>query len=154
VVWQDNRFSGGQIDQVAFTKSTDAGAHWSTPVQVSQTPALNPLVLRQAFTPTVAVASGGTIGVTYYDNRNDNPSNDQSTDYWGITSTDGGTSWSETRLTDASFNINNAPTAGGCCFLGDYQGLAAVGSQFLAAFVVADNTTPGHTYVEARRFGP
>jgi hypothetical protein len=154
VVWQDNSFSGGQVDQVAFTKSTDGGAHWSMPVKISQTPSSGPIVDQQAFTPTVAVNSTGAIGVTYYDNRNDNPVTHNSTDYWGITSTDGGVSWTETRLTNSSFNISHAPTAGGCCFLGDYEGLAAAGSAFQAAFVVADNTSSPVTYLDARRFAP
>jgi hypothetical protein len=154
VVWQDNGFSGGQVDQVAFSKSTDGGRHWTAPVEISQTPAAGPIVDQQAFLPTVAVAADGTIGVTYYDNRFDTPLTDASTDYWGITSTDGGAHWTETRLTDASFNIEHAPTAGGCCFLGDYEGLAAVGNTFLAAFVVADNVQNPRTYLEARRFAP
>ena len=153
LVWQDNSFSGNQVDQVAFTKSTDGGAHWSMPVKVSQTPA-GPILDEQAFTPSVAVDSNGTVGVTYYDNRNDNPVTNQSTDYWGITSTTGGASWTETRLTTSSFDIEHAPTAGGCCFLGDYEGLAGTGSGFQAAFVVADNSVGPVTYLEARRFAP
>ena len=153
LVWQDNSFSGNQVDQVAFTKSTDGGAHWSMPVKVSQTPA-GPILDEQAFTPSVAVDSNGTVGVTYYDNRYDNPVTNQSTDYWGITSTTGGASWTETRLTTSSFDIEHAPTAGGCCFLGDYEGLAGTGSGFQAAFVVADNSVGPVTYLEARRFAP
>jgi hypothetical protein len=156
VVWQDNTFSGGQVDQVAFAKSTDGGRHWSTPVKISQTPSgpSVPIVDQQAFTPTVAVAAGGTVGVTYYDNRFDDPVTDRSTDAWGITSTNGGATWTETRLTDTSFNINHAPFTGQCCFLGDYEGLAAVGAGFLATFVVADNATNPGTFLDARRFGP
>jgi hypothetical protein len=155
-VWQDNTFSGGRVDQVAFTKSSDGGQTWSTPVRISQTPSgpSIPIVDQQAFTPTVAVAASGAVGVTYYDNRFDDPVTDQSTDAWGITSTDGGATWTETRLTDASFNINHAPFTGQCCFLGDYEGLAATGSGFLATFVVADNANNPGTFLDARRFAP
>ena len=153
-VWQDNSFSGGQVDQVAFSKSLDGGLTWTPPAKINQTPSSTNVVDEQAFTPTVAVNSDGVIGVTYYDNRNDNPVTDQSTDYWGITSANGGSTWSEVRLTPSSFNINNAPSSGGCCFLGDYEALATVGKTFLAVFVVADNSVNPKTYVEARRFTP
>ena len=51
-------------DGVAFSRSTDGGLTWSTPVRVNSVPSV------PAFVPAVNVRSDGTIGVTYYDLRN------------------------------------------------------------------------------------
>jgi hypothetical protein len=47
--------------------------------------------------------------------------------------------WTETRLTEASFNMENAPVARGF-FTGDYEGLAVAGNQFRPVFVQAGGT--------------
>jgi len=52
---------------------------------------------------------------------------------------DGGNTWTEASLA-APFDLTTAPLAGGPYFLGDYQGLAASGTNFLAFFVA---TAPG-----------
>ena len=69
-VWQDARFSGFSHDEIAFSRSTDGGSSWSAPIKINKTPTNIPAGNRQAFTPTVRVAADGTIGVTYYDFRN------------------------------------------------------------------------------------
>ena len=45
IVWQDARFSGGQRDGIAFSRSLDGGLTWTAPVQVNRVPAV------QAFLP-------------------------------------------------------------------------------------------------------
>jgi hypothetical protein len=136
-VWQDSRFSGFRFDEVAFSMSTDGGLRWSTPIKVNQTPTglANPL-RRQAFLPSVAVLADRTVVVTYYDFRNDGASGELA-DYFAVHCHAGCTmasSWgNEVRLTDASFDILNAPVARGL-FLGDYVGLAATGQSALAIF--------------------
>lgn len=139
LVWQDTRFSG--FDEVAFSMSSDGGFTWSDPIKVSQTPVTpaNPY-RQQAFLPSVAVSDDGVVGVTYYDFRNDDGTGELA-DHWfascDATSVDCAdpASWSgsEQRLTDASFDYLEAPNAGGL-FLGDYEGLTAAGSDFLAFF--------------------
>lgn len=52
------------------------------------------------------------------------------------------------RLTNRSFDIQNAPDAGGY-FLGDYMGLTRAGNAVQSAFVAA--TTPGKTVLYTRR---
>src|SRR5581483_693894 len=81
VVWQDARFSNGQRDGIAFSRSTDGGVTWAAPVQV------NTATTTQAFTPAVNVRSDGVIAVTYYDFRNDTSDpNTLLTSYWMVTS--------------------------------------------------------------------
>ncbi len=146
-VWQDARFSGFEIDQVAFSMSRDGGFTWSTPIKVSQSPDDANLLKEQAFLPSVAVADG-TVGVSYYDFRNDDDTGELS-DHWLVTCdsscSDPG-SWvpaNEVRLTDASFDYTFAPLTGAGFFLGDYVGLAAHGTDFLAFFQQSSSADPG-----------
>jgi hypothetical protein len=129
VVWGDARFTGGRFNQVVISTSTDGGATWSAPAVVSTS------TTRPSFTPTVAVNSAGTVGVTFYDLRNLAAGNTTTlpTDYWLKTSPrGGGTFGSETHL-DGSFNLLVAPNAGGF-FLGDYEALATAGTAFHPVF--------------------
>jgi hypothetical protein len=88
----------------------------------------------------VEIDARGTIGVSYYDLRNDTRAGPLLTDYFLARSAEGGATWRETRLTDASFDMTLAPQAGGF-FVGDYMGLATISDRFVSAFVVT-NTTP------------
>jgi len=145
LAWQDDRFSTATcttptgsipIDGIVFSESDDGGATWSAPVMINKTPAnaANPC-RQQAFIPAVVAAGDGkTIVVTYYDFRNDTntPAGFEGTDYFALFCATSSpctnpANWgAERRLTTASFNILNAPVAGGH-FLGDYMGLAASG---------------------------
>ena len=152
-VWQDIRFNG--IEEVAFSMSTDGGFTWSAPIKINKTPenTENPL-RQQAFLPSVEVA-GGTVGVTYYDFRNDVDSSDgELADHWFIYCSQNcteSTNWSEIRLTDDSFNYLQAPFSGGL-FLGDYVGLASDGTDFLAVFTQPHDTDPSSAFF--RRVSP
>ena len=154
-VWADGRFSSFAHDDIAFSMSTDGGLTWSSPIKVNQTPTNIPAGNQQAFTPSVAVAANGTVAITYYDFRNpEGIVSGLPADYW-ITHADANftspASWqSENRLTDTSFNMENAPVANGL-FLGDYQGLAAGGNgfnSFYALFAQAGSGTadPSNMY--------
>ena len=152
VVFEDTRFTG--VHGIAFTQSTDGGKTWSTPVQIDQTPANANTALEQAFTPAATVAGGGLLAVTYYDFRNDTgASGVDATDYWAVFCNPSvadctqRASWgNELRLTQSSFDINNAPNAGGL-FLGDYMGLAAYGPYIYPLFGIsyAPNQTDLYT---------
>lgn len=145
VAWQDARFSGGARDAVVVSRSTDGGQTWSAPVRASGNATV------AAFTPTLQVRADGTIGVSYYDFRNDtsDPATLQ-TDYWVATSTDALT-WTDTHVT-GPFSLTGAPTASGL-FVGDYQALLAVGGQFVPVFVQTTGDTTNRTDVFAA-FGP
>jgi BNR repeat protein len=128
VVWEDSRFSGTHND-IAMSTSTDAGKTWTDPVKVNQTPGG-----ATAFTPAVDVLPDGTVAVGYYDWRNNTPAAGLPVDYFVAHSHDHGATWSESRLTPASFDVENAPNSRGY-FLGDYQGMAHDGTAFKSFFV-------------------
>jgi hypothetical protein len=133
-VWQDARFNDFQRDQVAFSRSTDGGRTWSTPVRISTDNET------QAFTPAIRVDDEGNIGVTYYDFRNNDPDTTAlETDLWFTRSTNGGRTWSrEERVTPTSFDMRQAPDANGF-FVGDYEGLSALGTTFYPFWSQSDN---------------
>jgi Neuraminidase (sialidase) len=140
-VWQDARFSspprGHANAGIALSKSTDGGLHWSAPVQVNQRTDV------QAFTPSVEVASNGTVAVTYYDFRNNTSDPDTlPTDYWIVRSHDGGATFGNEEHVAGPFDMETAPFARGF-FVGDYEGLTTIGNTFVPVFVQANsgNTT-------------
>ena len=63
IAWQDSRFSGGTIDAIAISRSSDGGLGWSVPTRVNAAPTVS------AFTPSVHVTRDGVLGVSYYDFR-------------------------------------------------------------------------------------
>jgi hypothetical protein len=157
-VWQDSRFSNGGdfsnrallIDEVAFSRSTDGGFTWSAPIKINKTPTGILLGNRQAFTPAIRVAADGTIGVTYYDFRNNTTDpTTLPTDSFivhchpsvTVTCTNPADWASETRLTLAPFDMRLAPVARGF-FLGDYVGLGVAGDDFKPFFVQSGRPNP------------
>jgi hypothetical protein len=87
--------------------------------------------------------------VTYYDFRFNGHSPGLATDYWFVRGNPHGpggltnpANWGdELRLTDSSFDLEKAPDVSGP-FVGDYQGLDAVGNSFLALFAQPHGTDP------------
>jgi hypothetical protein len=133
VAWEDSRPSGGARDGIVLSRSLDGGASWSPPVQVNRAPAA------PAFTPVVAVSAAGEVGVTYYDLSEDDPADKLHlfASYWLATSSDGGTTWTATRVAHR-FDLRTAPLSDGY-FLGDYEGLVHDGRRFVPFFVIANN---------------
>src|ERR1700693_5031808 len=131
-VWEDARFSGNLRDGIAFSTSTDGGLSWSPAVQVDQAPNV------QAFIPIVAVAASGAIAITYYDFRKDTPDpNTLLTNFWRITSQDGGMTWQEIPLSP-TFDLRTAPRSSGF-MIGDYEGLVPIGNSFFSLFVATNS---------------
>ena len=145
-VWTDSRFNDGAHNDVVLSKSTDEGRTWSSPVKVSKNP-----VGVDAFTPSVHVNADGDVAVSYYDFRNDDAdsSNGVETDFWFQQSSDGGSTWTQTRLTPTSFDITTAPVAPASrgYFLGDYEGMSSHGSTFYNLFVVTTGDLSNRTDV-------
>lgn len=138
VVWEDARFSGGTHNDIAFSMSTDGGFTWTEPVKINQT-----TNNAAAFTTSVEVAADGTVGVTYYDFRNNTPAAGVPTDHWLAhchSACTNPANWSETHIA-GSFDIETAPVARGF-FLGDYEGLTTIGNNFAPFFI---QTNSGNT---------
>jgi hypothetical protein len=141
VVWQDARFSGGTVDGIALSRSTDGGLTWSAPVQVNSARTV------AAFTPSIRVRADGTIGITYFDLRSNTADiATLPTELMLARSTDT-LNWSEVRLTP-TFDLITAPQAGGY-FMGDYFGLAASGNVFIPVYVRTTGSTTNRTDVFA-----
>jgi hypothetical protein len=139
IVWQDGRFSGGTRSDIAFTMSTDGGSTWSPTVKLDQNSAGT-----SAFLPSVHVAANGTVGVSFYDFRNNTTAGGLPTDHWLLhchSSCSAPASWSETHI-DGGFDTENFPTPGGRFFPGDYLGLTAIGNRFGSLYIKSDATKP------------
>ena len=158
VAWMDSLFSGGQIDEIAFSGSTDGGKTWSTPIKINQTPTGLPVGSRQAFIPSLAVADDGTICVAYYDFRSTPSESSQLlTDRWAVfchpsasTPFSSATSWgNELRLTVSSFDFHLAPYSDSGRMVGDYMHMEAIGHEFLDVFGVT--TTDHPSLIVSRR---
>jgi hypothetical protein len=112
------------------------------------------------------VAANGTIGVTYYDYRNDAPFEYPTwTDHWFVRcdprsrDCSDAASWTgERRLTPDSFDLAEAAltTSGGTeiLMLGDYMGLARDGNDFLALFIQSFAGDPGSVYFTRLALAP
>jgi hypothetical protein len=159
-VWQDARFSGFQNDSIAFSQSLDGGVTWSAPIKVNKTPTNISAGNQQAFTASVDVAADGTISATYYDFRNNNRRAPLLTDYFVVhchpttpTACTNPANWvNEIRLTNASFDMLQAPLTTTGFFTGDYEGLASAGNDFTPFFSQPHGTDPSSVFF--RRVGP
>jgi len=94
-----------------------------------------------AFNPSIAVGSGGVVGVSYYDFRNNTAAAGVPVDVWFThchAACTAPSSWSETHVT-GPYEMENAPVSRGY-FLGDYQGMATSGSDFELLLSVPGST--------------
>ena len=137
MTWQDGNANTQGGAGIVVARSSDGGATWSTPVRVNQGTAAGV----QAFLPVVAVNAQGRVGVLFYDWRNDVLGDPRlSTDVW-LSLFDADLNYlGERRLTPQSFDMRQMVITGERGFFpGDYVGLSTVGTDFVAAFTVANN---------------
>jgi hypothetical protein len=123
-----------------LARSDDGGRTWGEPFTAFTT--TQPII-----DPQMAVAADGTLGVAFYDERDDvSGDEERTTDVWQRHSHDGGASWEETRLA-GPFDLNVSPgTAGARYPLGEFFGFAAMPGGFASAFVqTAPTATSGAT---------
>jgi hypothetical protein len=161
LVWQDNRFGNGAVDQIAFSMSKNGGKTWTKAIEINQTPKVQANRLREAaFLPTIAVTADGVLAATYYDFRNDDATGELADQFvvfcdpaakncakeknWGR----------EQRLTEDSFDIRDAPTATAGDFLGDYMGLTAAGAELHPAYGIADGPDESSIYTRKITVAP
>ncbi len=132
-VWEDALPAAPTTGRILFSQSADGGRTWSAPVVISKTPAGV-----DAFIPTIAVNSNHTLGVSYYDFRNNTPGGSADTDVWLVrcsSACTSATNWSETHVA-GPFDMHQAPVAGGE-FVGDYEGMTTNGTTFQPFFIQA-----------------
>jgi len=115
--------SGG----IGVAKSRDGGLTWTSSIL--------PGVSAYAFEPAIAVDSHGTVGVTWYDLRNDRPGDSALTaDVWFAHSRNHGASWRQTHVAGPT-DLQTAPLPAHN-YVGEYQGLAGLRRGFAAAFTL------------------
>ena len=112
-----------------MARSRDGGISW--------TRVTSPGVGAYAFEPAIAVDSHGTVGITWYDLRNDRPGDAALTaDVWFASSQDRGSSWQETHVAGPTDLRTGALARQN--HVGEYQGLAAIRHRgFAAIFTLA-----------------
>ncbi len=161
LVWQDNRFGNGAVDQIAFSLSKNGGKSWTRPIEINKTPRVPANRLREAaFVPSIAVNSDGVLAVTYYDFRNDDGTGELA-DHFALFCDPNARNcalarnWGdEKRLTDASFDIRDAPETGAGFFLGDYVGLAAATADVHPAYGKTDGAGQSSIYTRKLSVAP
>jgi hypothetical protein len=132
---------------IGVARSRDGGRTWSS--------APLPGISAFAFEPAIAVDAHGTVGVTWYDLRNDRPGDSHlSADVWFAHSEDRGQSWRQAHVAGPT-DLRTAPLPGHN-YVGEYQGLAALGGRgFAAIFTLAGpQARNGPTDIFFARIGP
>ncbi|MFI5712952.1 sialidase family protein [Kribbella sp. NPDC051620] len=110
---------------IGIVKSGDGGRTW--------TGITLPGVSAFAFEPAIAVDKHGTVGVIWYDLRNDRPGDGATTaDLWFSSSKDGGATWRQIHVAGPTDLRTAAPDA--LNRFGEYQGLAGLPTGFAAIF--------------------
>jgi hypothetical protein len=134
--------SGG----IGLAKSRDGGLTWSS--------SMLPGVSAYAFEPAIAVNKKGTVGVIWYDLRNDRPGDAALTaDVWFAHSPNRGSSWRQTHVAGPTDIRTGLPPAQNR--FGEYQGLAGLRRGFAAAFTLAaPQAKDGQTDIFFARIGP
>jgi hypothetical protein len=131
---------------IGVASSRDGGLTWST--------TMLPGVSAFAFEPAIAVDEHGTVGVIWYDLRNDHPGDAALTaDLWFAHSDDHGTTWNQTHVAGPTDLRTAAPAPQGR--FGEYQGLAGLNKGFAAIFgLAAPQAKNGPTDIFFAHIGP
>ena len=132
--------SGG----IGVAKSRDGGLTWTS--------SMLPGVSAYAFEPAIAVDKKGTVGVMWYDLRNDRLGDSALTaDVWFAHSRNNGASWRQTHVAGPT----DLQTSPGHNYVGEYQGLAGLRRGFAAAFTLAaPQAQSGPTDIFFAQIGP
>jgi hypothetical protein len=115
---EKNRSPAGTDPDIILHRSSNGGTTWSSGIRVNQDPLNNGKI---QFFPAIHVDSLGAVNIIYYDDRT------TSSDSAGVflsRSTDGGDTWSDTRISDHHFKP--VPIGGlGQGYQGDNIGLTS-----------------------------
>ncbi len=128
------------VPRIMFTKSTNGGATWSTPIPVSDNPAN-----LGVFNPAIAASSNGqNLSVAFYDHRV-NPDSNTMVDMFLAQSFDGGVTWQPNlRISSVSTDATLAPLTGSGYMLGDYLAVAPATNANVPAVPVWVDTRTGN----------
>jgi hypothetical protein len=111
LLWADQR-NGTDNTDVFISKTSDSGKTWSSPKKVNDDNSA-----RHQFFPALAIdQTNGNLYSVFYDRRN---TTGNATDVYLARSTDGGDSFTNTRISDSSFTPSTDN------FMGDYIGITA-----------------------------
>lgn len=119
VASEKNLSPAGSDADVIMHKSTDQGATWSAGIRVNQDPLNNGKV---QFFPAIRVDETGGINICYYDNRN-YPSVGDSCETYMSQSIDGGTTWTDIKVSDHAWKVKGEINLGS--YGGDYIGISS-----------------------------
>jgi hypothetical protein len=124
-------WSGSQLDRsdILYVRSSDGGNTWSQALKLNDdgTPTTQ-------FLPSIAAAADGTLGVKWWDRRND-PLNDSLTDVYMTISHDGGTTFGKNfRVTDQNWVFGPIETVFASGYHGDYDDIASDGNNFMLSW--------------------
>jgi hypothetical protein len=135
VAFEDSQ--SATLGAIRVLRSRDGGLTWSSVTL--------PDVSAFAFEPAIAVDRHGTVGVIWYDLRNDRPGDAATTaDVWFASSHDRGDSWRQIHVAGPT-DLRTAAGPNQNRF-GEYQGLAGMRKGFAAIFgLAAPQATNGPT---------
>lgn len=137
---------------IMFSQSQNGGESWSTPTRVNDNREGGTVPLSDQFKPAIATDRTGRIGVCFYDRRRD--PNNFLIDRYCAASTNGGRSWTNTKITPTNFSsligqdVLVAPD-----YMGDYDTLAADSSGLSSGFIDSySSNAVGNPNVMTNRF--
>ena len=129
---------------ILLAHSGDGGATWDPPVRVN-----GDNTASDQFQPALAVAADGSVGVAFYDRRND-PAFDVLTDIYLAVSKDGGKTFPiQQRVTTESWLVLPTPIGFRTGYHGDYNQMVASGNNFYLSWGDDRNGTDPDVYVAA-----
>jgi hypothetical protein len=115
----DKNFSpAGSDPDIVIHRSTDEGNTWSSGVRVNQDQINNG---RNQFFPALRVDENGGVNIIYYDSRG----TPDSVDVYLSRSMDGGSSWTDYRVTNNRFRPASISGSGGAGNMGDNLGMTS-----------------------------
>ncbi|MDQ3199554.1 MAG: glycoside hydrolase [Verrucomicrobiota bacterium] len=139
VVYQGRDATPAFHPRVFFTKSSNAGATWATPIAITDN------LSSGVFNPAISASPDGqTLTVSFYDQR-DSGGDTTLCNLYLAQSFDGGVTWGPNiRLTSETTNAALAPLTPGGYMLGDYLGIAPSTSPDVPAVPVWVDTRTGN----------
>jgi hypothetical protein len=140
--------AGYAFADIEFSRSTDSGATWSGPIRVNNSVEGSGHPFSDQFEPAINADRSGTLGVCFYDRRRD--PNNFLIDRECAKSNNAGASWSNSRVTPASFpSVVGQDVFVASDYMGDYDTVAAdatgANSGLIDSFATNAGGNPGVT---------